>query len=41
MPAFSDEEISDEELHALVAYLNELRDRLLASTELETSAGER
>jgi mono/diheme cytochrome c family protein len=31
MPAFSDEEISDEELHALVAYLNALRARLLES----------
>jgi mono/diheme cytochrome c family protein len=37
MPAFSDEEISDEELHALVAYLNRLRERLLESTEVEAS----
>jgi mono/diheme cytochrome c family protein len=31
MPAFSEEEISDEELDALVAYLNELRERLLSN----------
>ena len=33
MPAFSEEEISDAELDALVAYLNALRERLLSSTD--------
>lgn len=33
MPAFSEEEISDEELDGLVAYLNELRERLLSGGE--------
>jgi mono/diheme cytochrome c family protein len=31
MPAFSEEEISDPELDALIAYLNALRERLLSS----------
>lgn len=31
MPAFSEEEISDAELDALVAYLNALRERLLSN----------
>jgi mono/diheme cytochrome c family protein len=31
MPAFSEEEISDEQLDALVAYLNVLRDHLVSS----------
>lgn len=33
MPAFSEEEISDGELDALIAYLNALRERLLLSEE--------
>lgn len=37
MPAFSEEEISDEELDGLVAYLDEIRERLLESTEIEAS----
>lgn len=36
MPAFSDDEISERELDAVVAYLNALRERLLESAAAET-----
>ena len=35
MPAFTVEEISEEELDGLVIYINELRERLLSSTQVE------
>ncbi|MEC9483715.1 MAG: cytochrome c [Halomonas sp.] len=33
MPAFSEDEISDNELNALIAYLNALRERLISGEE--------
>ena len=35
MPAFSEDEIGEAELDGLIAYLNELRERVLESAEIE------